>query len=140
MLDIQQKAINQTAYKVKSNRKIAEKEMSAYENDIDSIERESLLSSAHTYKHVPEPGQAIQALTLTHPPSGLDVLTKPELILTVGPQPIQARIESKGPASPARSPTRIKADGYSISQTPQSGTPNDVTLDPKDPKLNETMR
>ena len=50
MLDITPKAINQTVYKIKSKEKWAEKEMSVNEKDIDldSIERESLLGSAHT--------------------------------------------------------------------------------------------
>ena len=61
MLDISPKAINKTVYKVKSKEKWAEKEMSVNEKDIDldSIERESLLSSAHTMARdkFPDSGQ-----------------------------------------------------------------------------------
>ena len=118
MLDIQQKAINQTVYKTKSTKKLAEKEIPTTENDHDSVERESLLGSAHTTGFGLEAaGAVIQSLTLTKKPAGLDGLDGSQLVLTMGPQPIQAIIENRGP-----SPTRIRASGYSIPQTPQSGT------------------
>ena len=122
-----------------SHKKLAEKEMAVRENDIDSAERESLLGASHTTGFGPSvmagifgpdaPGQAPRSLnadqtltltsTLTKQHAGPDRPDKAQLRLTLAPHRIQAiNIESRGP-----SPTRIKANGYSIAQTPRSATP-----------------
>ena len=131
MLEISPKAINKTV-RVKKPVERYEDRAKEKEIDLDNIDKETVLDSQQTTRKEKnsvdnlQTMQIIKAMRLQKKPSaGLNITDKSQLILTVGPSPLDATLKLN---SKHISENVIKADAHSIPASATCGTPEGKEL------------